>query len=57
MKLASWKEYFEGRTYSSGTSSMKVSDEEECVISKHTVECENEECSVTWMKVESWLLS
>ena len=28
MKLASWKENFEGRLYSSGISSMEVSDEE-----------------------------
>ena len=44
MKLASWKEDFEGRLDSPGIISMEVSNEEECDISKHADECEDEEC-------------
>ena len=57
MKLASWKEDFEGRSDSSGISFMEVSNEEECGISKHAVECKDEKCLVIWVEVESWLLS
>ena len=47
----------EWRLDSSGIASVEVSDDEECGISKHVVGCEDEECSATWMKAKSWLLS
>ena len=57
MELESWKEYFEVRLVSSVISSIEVSDEEECGISKHVVACEDEECLENWIKVESWISS
>ena len=57
MQLASWKECFEGRLDYSGFSSVKVSYEEGFYISKHAAKCEYEKCLVTWMKLESLLLS
>ena len=52
MKLVSWKEDFEGRLDSSGISFLEVSNEEECVASKHADDYEdkyfslNEGCKV-----------
>ena len=46
MKLSSWKEGFEGRLDSSGIFSVEVSHEEECDVTKHTDECEDENLSL-----------
>lgn len=55
MKLACWKEDFEGRLDSSEIRFLKVWDEEESGISKHAGECEIDKCLVIWVKVESWM--
>ena len=57
MTLEYWKTDFEWRLDSSGIISSEVSYEEECDISKHAVECEDEDCLATLIKEESWLLS
>ena len=41
MKLASWKEDFEGRLDSLGISSLEVLNEKECDITKNADECED----------------
>ena len=46
IKLASYKEDFEGRLDSSRISSIGVSNEKEYDISKYAVECEDEKCLV-----------
>ena len=56
VKLASLKVDFECRLGSSSISSMEVVDEEVCDISRHESECGGKE-SVTWLKVELWILS
>ena len=50
VKLAFWKEDF-------GIDSVEVSDEKECVISKHSGEWEDEECLLAWVKAESLIPS
>ena len=42
IKLVSWKEYFEGRSDSSGIVSVEVSNEEEWDVTKHADECEDD---------------
>ena len=49
MKLASCKEDLKCGLGSLGICSVEVSDEEEHGISKHSGECKNEECLVTWV--------
>ena len=55
MKLASWKEDFEGIFYYSGIIHMKVSNEEECNVTKYAGKWEDEEYLANWIKLESWI--
>ena len=56
MKLASWKEVFERRLDSLGIISAQVSNEEECDVSKHAGNYEDEERLANWIKVDPWIL-
>ena len=46
IKLTCWKEDFERRLHYSGVTSVEVSNEEECDITKHTDELKDENFSL-----------